>query len=191
MVLRLAEALELPLRERNALLLAAGYAPAYRETRFDGPKLAPIRTALERVSRATTPVRRCSSTETAIFVSGNAAFGTLTEDVAAELIAPTINVPRLLLDPQGIAPRIVNLDAWAWHVIDALQREAARNPNDRLEARVSELKGLVPDRPQAAARSVRSETVGPISGWPPCCSVWRTSRQSPASSLRMLPARKC
>jgi transcriptional regulator with XRE-family HTH domain len=151
MVLRLAEALEVPLRERNALLLAAGYAPAYQETQFDDPKLAPIRTALERVLEGHHPYPAVLVDRHGDLVSGNAAFRALTEDVAAELIAPPINVPRLLLHPQGMAPRIVNLHVWAWHVIDALQRETARNPNDRLEALVSELEGLVPDRPQAAA----------------------------------------
>jgi transcriptional regulator with XRE-family HTH domain len=58
MVVRLAEALEVPLRERNALLLAAGYAPAYRETRLDDPKLEPVRTALARILRGTCPIRR-------------------------------------------------------------------------------------------------------------------------------------
>lgn len=58
MVVRLAEALEVPLRERNTLLLAAGYAPAYHETRFDDPKLDPVRTALARVLDGTCPIRR-------------------------------------------------------------------------------------------------------------------------------------
>jgi transcriptional regulator with XRE-family HTH domain len=57
MVVRLAEALEVPLRERNALLLAAGYAPAYQETRFDDPKLDPVRTALARVLDGHLPSR--------------------------------------------------------------------------------------------------------------------------------------
>ncbi|MGH2741103.1 MAG: helix-turn-helix domain-containing protein [Thermoleophilaceae bacterium] len=151
MVLRLAEALEEPLRERNELLLAAGYAPAYPETELNDRKLAPVRTALERVLDAHQPYPAVLVDRHGDLVSGNAAFRALTEDVAADLIAPPINVPRLLLHPQGVAPRIVNLDVWAWHVIDALQREAARNPNDRLEALVGELEGLVPDRPQAAA----------------------------------------
>lgn len=151
MVLRLAEALGVPLRERNALLLAAGYAPAYAETQLDHPELAPVRTALERVLEGHNPYPAVMVDRHGDLVSANAAFWALTEDVAAELLAPPINVPRLLLHPQGMAPRIVNLDVWAWHVIDALDREAARNPSDRLEALVSELEGLVPDRPRTAA----------------------------------------
>jgi transcriptional regulator with XRE-family HTH domain len=58
MVVRLAESLDVPLRERNALLLAAGYAPAYPETRYDDPELAPVREALERVLNGTCPTRR-------------------------------------------------------------------------------------------------------------------------------------
>jgi hypothetical protein len=56
--------------------------------------------------------------------------------------------PRLLLHPHGMAPRIANLDQWAWHVIDALRQETMRNPNDRLEALVAELEALVPERPR-------------------------------------------
>jgi hypothetical protein len=68
--------------------------------------------------------------------------------VAAQLRKPPVNVPRLLLHPHGMAPRIANLDQWAWHVIDALRQETMRNPNDRLQALVTELQGLVPERPR-------------------------------------------
>ncbi|MQA88603.1 MAG: helix-turn-helix domain-containing protein [Streptosporangiales bacterium] len=148
MVVRLAESLEVPLRERNALLLAAGYAPAYQETRFDDPRLGPVRAALERVLEGHHPYPAVIVDRHGDLVSANRAFGVLTDGVAPGLLEPPVNLPRVLLDPDGMAARIVNLDEWAWHVIDALHREAARNPNDRLEALVSELKELVPDRPR-------------------------------------------
>lgn len=72
----------------------------------------------------------------------------LTGGVAAQLRKPPVNVPRMLLHPHGMAPRILNLDQWAWHVIDALRQEAMRNPDDRLAALVTELEGLVPERPR-------------------------------------------
>jgi transcriptional regulator with XRE-family HTH domain len=152
MVLRLAEALEVPLRERNALLLAAGYAAAYREARFDDPELAPVRAALERVLAGHHPYPAVITDRHGDLVSGNAPFWALTDGVASHLRTPPVNVPRLLLHPRGLAPRIVNLELWAWHVIEALQREAVRNPDNRNEALVTELEQLVPARPRAAAQ---------------------------------------
>jgi transcriptional regulator with XRE-family HTH domain len=148
MVVRLAEALEVPLRERNALLLAAGYAPAYRETRLDDPKLEPVRTALTRILRGHLPYPAVIVDRHGDLASANDAFWRLTDGVAPQLLVPPVNVARLLLHPHGMAPRIRNLDQWAWHVIDALHQQAARNPSDRLEALVTELEGLVPDRPR-------------------------------------------
>ena len=148
MVVRLAEALEVPLRERNALLLAAGYAPAYHETRFDDPKLDPVRTALARILDGHLPYPAVIVDRHGDLVAANDAFWSLTDGVAAPLREPPVNLPRLLLHPHGMAPRIANLDQWAWHVIDALRQETMRNPNDRLEALVAELEALVPDRPR-------------------------------------------
>jgi transcriptional regulator with XRE-family HTH domain len=148
MVVRLAESLEVPLRERNALLLAAGYAPAYAETRFDDPRLDPLRTALARVLDGHLPSPAVIVDRHSDLVAANDAFWALTDGVAAHLREPPVNVARLLLHPHGMAPRIVNLDHWAWHVIDALRQEAMRNPTDRLQALVTELEDLVPERPR-------------------------------------------
>jgi hypothetical protein len=71
----------------------------------------------------------------------------LTVDVADHLLAAPINIPRLLLDPAGLAPRIVNLAQWSWHVIDALTREAAQNPTPEADTLIQELTALVPPRP--------------------------------------------
>jgi hypothetical protein len=81
-------------------------------------------------------------------IAANDAFWVLTDGVAAQLREPPVNVPRLLLHPHGMAPRIANLDQWAWHVIDALRQETMRNPNDQLVALVAELADLVPERPR-------------------------------------------
>jgi transcriptional regulator with XRE-family HTH domain len=146
MVVRLAEALDVPLRERNAMLLAAGYAPAYPETRFDDPALEPVRTALEQVLAAHLPYPAVIVDRHGDLVSANAAFWALTADVAEHLRAAPVNVPRLLLHPEGMAPRIANLAVWAWHVLDRLHEEAMRNPDDRLTALAAELEGYVPPR---------------------------------------------
>ncbi len=148
MVVRLAESLEVPLRERNVLLLAAGYAPAYQEARFDDPRLEVVRTALKRILEGHRPYPAVIVDRHGDLVAANDGFGALTGGVAPELLAPPLNVPRVLLHPQGMAPLIVNFDEWAWHVIDRLREETAQNPGDRLKDLVTELEGLVPDRPR-------------------------------------------
>lgn len=144
MVVRLAEALEVPLRERNALLLAAGYAPAYEETPLDDPKLGPVRGALERVLTGHRPYPAVVTDRRGDLVSANDAFWKLVDGAAPGLLAHPVSVPRLLLHPEGLAPRIANPDEWARHVVDALRRKALRDPDERLEALAGELAGLVP-----------------------------------------------
>jgi transcriptional regulator with XRE-family HTH domain len=148
MIVRLAESLEVPLRERNGLLLAAGYAPAYPETRFDDPHLGPVRTALERILEGHLPYPAVIVDRHADLVASNDGFGALTGGVAPELLARPVNVARMLLHPQGMAPRIANFDGWAWHVIDRLHQEMARNPSGRLNDLITELEELVPNRPR-------------------------------------------
>ena len=146
MVIRLAEALEIPLRHRNHLLLSAGYAPAYDERRLDDPGLDPVRSALDRVLAGHEPYPAALTDRDANLVSANAGFARLVEGVSPELLAAPASLPRLLLHPDGLAPRILNLDEWGWHVVDAVTRSAARNANPTLEALAGELAELVPER---------------------------------------------
>jgi MmyB-like transcription regulator ligand binding domain len=148
MILRLAEALEVPLRERNVLLLEAGYAPAFRETRFDEAELGPVRSALERVLAGHQPYPAVIVDRHGDLVEGNKAFWGLTTGAAPELLADPVNLPRLLLHPHGLAPRIVNIDLWAWHVIDGLRRDSLRQPNERTTSLIAELEAMIPDRPR-------------------------------------------
>ncbi|MEV1007880.1 helix-turn-helix transcriptional regulator [Streptomyces sp. NPDC049881] len=147
MIIRLGESLEVPIRERNALLLAAGFAPVYPQTSLDAPQLEPIRTALERILHGHLPYPAVVVDRHGDLVSANAAFHTLTTGVAPHLLEPPVCVPRVLLHPQGLAPRIVNLDEWAWHIIDRVQAESTRNPDDQLQRLASELTHLAPPRP--------------------------------------------
>jgi transcriptional regulator with XRE-family HTH domain len=147
-VIRLAESLEVPIRERNALLLAAGFAPAYTRSSLDGPQLAPIRAALEHVLRGHLPYPAVVVDRHGDLVSANDAFHALVRGADPALLAPPVSVPRVLLHPGGLAPRIVNLDEWAWHIIDRVQAESARNPDERLGALAAELAALAPPRPQ-------------------------------------------
>ncbi|MFG2566565.1 helix-turn-helix domain-containing protein [Streptomyces sp. NPDC048567] len=170
MIIRLAESLEVPIRERNDLLLAAGFAPVYPQTGLDDPRLAPIRTALERILRGHLPYPAVVVDRHGDLAAANTAFHTLTAGVAPQLLEPPVSVPRVLLHPQGLAPRIANLDEWAWHIIDRVRAESARNPDDRLARLGHELTGLAPPRPRDApdhlgfAVPLRLRAPGPADG---------------------------
>jgi transcriptional regulator with XRE-family HTH domain len=146
MVVRLAESLDLPLRERNDLLLTAGFAPAYPETSLTDPALAPVRTALEHILAGHLPYPAVIVDRHGDLVAANDAFDVLTEDVAADLLVPPVNVYRLALHPAGMASRIVNMAQWSHHVVDRLRQESKRNPDGRLAALSAELATHVPDR---------------------------------------------
>ncbi|GHH77555.1 XRE family transcriptional regulator [Kitasatospora indigofera] len=151
LVVRLAESLELPLRERNDLLLSAGFAPAYPGGALDGPELAPVLDALGNILTGHLPWPAVVVDRYGELVAANAAFGLLTEGVPAELLGPAANVYRVALHPQGLAPRIGNFAEWAQHVLTGLRREAERHPDERLDALHAELRSYLPDRAPAAA----------------------------------------
>ena len=146
MVVRLAESLDLPLRERNDLLHAAGYAPAYAQTSLDDPALAPVRAALEHILAGHLPYPAIVVDRHGTLVATNDAFGLLTAGVAPELLAPPANAYRLALHPHGLAPRILNFPEWAQHVVERLHQESLRNPDARLASLHEELERYVPQR---------------------------------------------
>jgi transcriptional regulator with XRE-family HTH domain len=148
MVVRLAEALEVPLRARNTMLLAAGYAPAYAETSLDDPELDPVRAALERILDGHAPYPAVVTDSRADLVAANDAFSALIQDASPVLREPPVNLPRVLLHPDGLAQRILNLEEWGRHVIDGLGRKAARQQNPQLAALIEELEPLVPPLPR-------------------------------------------
>src|ERR1700758_5794348 len=117
MILRLAEHLDIPLRERNRLLLAAGYAPLYAERSLSEPEMAPIHQALDRFLRAHEPYPAIVIDRHYNLMSANDAVSILTDGVAPELLEPPANALRATLHPLGMAPRIVNLDEWSSHLL--------------------------------------------------------------------------
>jgi transcriptional regulator with XRE-family HTH domain len=130
MVLHLAERLEVPLRERNTLLVAAGFAPAYPVRPLDDPALALARRAVERVIEAHAPNPALAVDRHWVLVAANAAVPLLLDGVPPALLQPPVNVLRLGLHPDGLAPRIVNYDEWRGHLLERLQRqiESAGDP---------------------------------------------------------------
>jgi transcriptional regulator with XRE-family HTH domain len=144
MVVRLAESLELSLRERNALLLAAGYAPLFPESRLDDAVLRPVREALDGILEGHLPYPAVIVRPYGELVAANAALEVLTAGAAPELLEPPVNVLRLALHPEGMARRVENLAEWARHVLESLRAQAMRSPDPRLDAFLAELEGYVP-----------------------------------------------
>ncbi len=141
MVLHLAEQLEVPLRERNTLLLAAGYAPAYGERRFDDPELDGVREAIGRVLEAHDPYPAAVVDRHWDLVAGNRGLQLLISGVDEALLRPPVNVVRLSLHPGGVAPRIVNLGEWRAHLVERLERQLALTGDEDLRALLGEVAG--------------------------------------------------
>jgi len=139
MLAHLAEQLDVPLRDRNRLLLAAGYAPAYRERALDEPEMGPVRAALDRVLSAHEPYPAVVVDRGWNLVAANASVGTLLEGVAPHLLEPPANVLRLSLHPEGMAPHILNLGEWRAHLLERLGRQVALTGDAELAALHEEL----------------------------------------------------
>ena len=142
MVLRLAEQLEVPLRARNELLVAAGFAPVYGERRLDDPDMAAVRTGLDLVLAAYAPFPAVVVDRGWQLVAANAGVPLLTEGADPALLEPPVNVLRLSLHPRGMAPRIRNLAQWRTHVLHRLAREARLTGDATLTALHAELSAL-------------------------------------------------
>jgi transcriptional regulator with XRE-family HTH domain len=141
MVLHLADQLDVPLRERNRLLLAAGYAPIYEQRELDEPEMEPVRTALDVVLRGHEPYPAVVVDRGWNLVAANSSVALLTEGVAPELMEPPANVLRLSLHPDGMAPRIANLGEWRAHLLERLGRQVATTGDDSLAELYDELAG--------------------------------------------------
>src|SRR3954470_15198635 len=152
LVLQLAEHLEVPLRERNALLLAAGYAPAYAERPLGDDAMAPVRDALELLLKGHEPFPAVAVDAHWELVAANApALALLTDGVAPELLEPPANTLRVSLHPHGLAPRIANLFEYSAHLLQLVAREAAATGDPALVALHEELRGYpgIDPRPPA------------------------------------------
>lgn len=146
MVLRLAEHLEIPVRERNALLLAAGYAPRYPETPLDDPALGSLREGIERLIGGYEPYPALVVDAFYDVVAANRGVMTLIDGVCASLLQPPLNAMRLALHPRGLAPRIRNLRAWRGHLLEQMQRQIALHRSEPLRALYEEVAAYpVPD----------------------------------------------
>src|SRR6266705_2119369 len=130
MVLKLAERLNVPLRERNVLLIAAGYAPAFPQRELDDPALKAARQAIDLVLKAHEPNPALAVDRHWNLVSANRMVAPLLEGVPERLLGQPFNILRLAFHPEGLAPRTVNLAEWAAHLLERLhhQCEATADP---------------------------------------------------------------
>jgi transcriptional regulator with XRE-family HTH domain len=141
MILRLAEELAVPLRSQNELLLAGGYAPAHAESDLGGPPLAAVLSSLRAVLAGHEPYPAILVDRHWTMVDANDAVTRLTAGCAAWLLEPPVNVLRLSLHPDGMAPRIGNLAEWRTHVLHRLDRQAAVTADPVLRELHAELSG--------------------------------------------------
>ncbi|CAM4002363.1 helix-turn-helix domain-containing protein [Corallococcus exiguus] len=154
MLLHLAEELDVPLRDRNSLLVAAGFAPVFAERPLNDPALNATREAVELVLAGHEPYPALAVDRHWTLVTANRAVGILMEGLAPEVLEPPINVLRLSLHPQGLASRIDNLRQWRDHVLHRLARQVDVSGDATLAALLEELRGYpVPEpAPDAKAR---------------------------------------
>jgi transcriptional regulator with XRE-family HTH domain len=144
MLLHLADELDVPLRERNSMLLAAGYAPAYTSRTLDEAQMAPVRAALDLILDGYRPFPALAVDRGWNLVAANGSVNLMIgmiEKAGAELLQPPINVLRLSLHPDGLAGQILNLAQWRGHLLDRLAREIAATGDVELVALRRELLG--------------------------------------------------
>jgi transcriptional regulator with XRE-family HTH domain len=141
MVLRLSDRLEVPLRERNRLLTAAGFAPMFAERTLDDPALKSAREAIDLVLKGHEPYPALAVDRHWTLVSYNRAVPPLLEGVAPELLKPPLNVLRLSLHPDGLAKRIVNLGQWRAHLLARLRQQVSVSGDSLLADLMAELRG--------------------------------------------------
>ena len=134
MVLRLAERLSVPLRERNALLVAAGFAPMYQARPLDHPDLAAARQAVELVLKGHEPSPALAVDRHWNLVAANAVVPLLLDGVAPWLLEPPVNVLRLSLHPEGLGPRLANAGQWRTHLLHRLQQQISASADGELQA---------------------------------------------------------
>lgn len=156
MVLKLAERLEVPLRARNTLLTAAGYAPVYAERPLGDPALAPAREAIDRLLTAHEPYPAIAIDRHWTLVAGNRVAARLMGGVDPALLQPPANVLRLSLHPGGLATRIVNLVEWRTHLLARLRRQVDVSADPVLADLLRELAAYPP--PDGVAWSAAAVT---------------------------------
>ena len=162
MVLHLADELDVPLRDRNTLLLAAGFAPRFAQSPLDAPELGPVRDAIDQVLRGHEPYPALVVDRHWGLVAANRVLTALTADVAEHLLEPPVNVLRLSLHPEGLAPRIINLHRWREHLVDRLARDAVATGDPALSVLREELESYPSGDPEPPLDPAFADSAVPL-----------------------------
>ncbi|MEU9603328.1 helix-turn-helix transcriptional regulator [Streptomyces sp. NPDC048057] len=141
MILRLAEHLDVPVRERNALLLAGGYAPRYTETSLDDPAMSSLREGMQQLLHGYDPYPAIIVDGLYNVVAANLGMTRLIEGIAPHLLTPPLNGMRITLHPEGLAPRIRNFPEWRQHLLHQMERQLALVRSEELRALYEEVVG--------------------------------------------------
>ncbi|MCD9140495.1 helix-turn-helix transcriptional regulator [Streptomyces albireticuli] len=157
MVLRLADRLDVPVRDQNALLLAAGYAPRFPERPLDDPALTGLREGLDALLRGHEPYPALIVDGAYDVVAANRGIGTLLQGVAEPLLEAPLNAMRVTLHPQGLAPRILNFREWRGHLLHQMERQLALVRSAPLRALYEEVSAY--PLPDGAAAGPPDDTV--------------------------------
>jgi transcriptional regulator with XRE-family HTH domain len=152
MLLRLADQLDVPLRERNVLLVSAGFAPVFQERALDAPELQAARKAVDLLLAGHEPYPALAVDRHWTLVAANGAVNRLLVGVAPRLLEPPVNVLRVSLHPDGLATRIVNLIEWRGHLLDRLRRQIEISADPVLGALIEELRGFPVAAPAAGRK---------------------------------------
>ena len=158
MVLHLADQLEVPLRERNVILVAAGFAPVFPERALDDPGLAAARRAVDVILTAHEPYPALAVDLRWNLVAANAAIEPMLAGVDPALLSGSVNVIRLSLHPKGLAPRIANLGEWHAHIVERLRRQVELTADPGLADLLEEIRGY----PKPPAPDRRPEDYGGV-----------------------------
>jgi transcriptional regulator with XRE-family HTH domain len=163
MVLHLAERLDIPLRERNVLLLSAGYAPVFAQRALDDPALRHVRHAIDLVLKGHGPYPALAVDRHWTLVAHNAALPALLASADPRLLAPPVNVLRLSLHPKGLAPRIANLPEWRAHLLMRLRQQIDVTADGELIKLLDELSGYpAPGGGKAPRATLNEEYAGVV-----------------------------
>ena len=160
MVLRLAERLDVPLRERNSLLVAAGYAPMYKERPLDDPALASARAAVDLILKSHEPYPALAVDRHWNLVASNRMLQPLLAGSDPSLVQGQVNVLRLSLHPKGLAPQIINLVQWRAHVFERLRQQIHATGDAQLAALLEELRAY--PVPEGANLQMEGEHLGVV-----------------------------
>jgi transcriptional regulator with XRE-family HTH domain len=161
MVLQLADQLEVPLRNRNQLLLAAGHAPVFEQHTLEDPEMEPVRRAIDLILEGHDPYPAVVIDHAWERLGANRAVALLTGGVAPELLEPPVNVLRVSLHPDGVAPRIANLGEWRGHLLERLERQIALTGDPALATLLDEVSAY-PGPEREAHRGGEPEIAVPL-----------------------------